>query len=107
MRLRLHHRIVLPFAAVAIIATSAVAWVAFNVTSTTLAAHIRQDVVSATGVVSRNGVALNPAILTAVKQVAGADVVTFNSGGVLVTTLTGPDAQMLICLLYTSDAADE
>lgn len=96
MRLRLHHRIVLPFAAVAIVATVGAAWVAFNVTSTALAAHIRQDVVSATSVVSRNGVALNPAILTAVKQVAGADVVTFGPDGVLATTLTGAGEQALI-----------
>jgi signal transduction histidine kinase len=87
LRLRLHHRIVLPFAAVAIIATAAVAWVAFNVTSNTLATHIRQDVISATGVVSRNGVALTPGILSAVRQVTGADAVTFGPGGLVATTL--------------------
>lgn len=96
MRFRLHHRIVLPFGLAALVATALVAWVAFDVTSTALAAHIRQDVVSATDVVSRNGVALSPAIVTAVKQVAGADVVTFGPDGVLVTTLTGPDQKVLV-----------
>lgn len=96
MRLRLHHRIVLPFAAVAIVATVGAAWVAFNVTTATLAAHIRQDVVSATDFVSRNGVALNPGILTAVRKVTGAEAVTFGPRGVLATTLSGPGEQALV-----------
>ena len=96
MTLRLHHRIVLPFAAVALVATVAVAWVAFNVTSTTLDEHIRKDVVSATTVVSRNGVALSPSILATVKQVTGSDVVTFDQRGFLVTTLTTPEQRPLL-----------
>jgi signal transduction histidine kinase len=96
MRLRLHHRIVIPFAAVAIVATSAVAWVALRVTSTTVTAHIREDVVSATAFVSRNGVALTPGILTAVRQVTGAEAVTFGPDGLLITTLAGPERAALV-----------
>lgn len=96
MRLRLHHRIVIPFAAVAIVATLAIAVVALRVTSTTVESHIREDVISATNVVSRNGVALSPGILMAVKQVAGADVVTYGPDGLLVTTLTGDDRDALV-----------
>jgi signal transduction histidine kinase len=87
MRLSLHHRIVLPFAVVALVAMATVTFVAYRVTSTTVAAHIRQDIVDATVVVSRNGMALNPAILAAVKQVSGAEVVTFDRRGLLNSTL--------------------
>src|SRR5690242_20300584 len=87
MRLSLHHRIVLPFAAVAVIAISAVAFVAYDVTTTTAASRVRADIANATSVASRTGMALNPAILVAIKQATGADIVTFNESGVLSTTL--------------------
>src|SRR6478752_89543 len=96
MRLSLHHRIVLPFAAVAVIASSAVAWVAYNVTTTTAATRIRADIANATSVASRSGMALNPAILAAIKQATGADVVTFAGNAVISTTLEGPDRSALI-----------
>lgn len=91
MRLSLHHRIVLPFAAVAVIAISAVAFVAYDVTTTTVESRIRADIANATSVASRSGLALNPAILAAIKQATGADVITFNDSGVLSTTLAGAD----------------
>ncbi len=95
MRLSLHHRIVLPFAAVAVIAISAVAFVAYDVTTTTAASRIRADIANATSVASRSGMALNPAILNAIKQATGADVVTFNDTGVLTTTLNGAGREAL------------
>ena len=96
MRLSLHHRIVLPFAAVAVIATSAVAFVAYDVTATTAASRIRADIANATSVASRSGMARNPAILAAIKQATGADVITFTTDGVLSTTLTGADRDALV-----------
>jgi signal transduction histidine kinase len=96
VRLSLHHRIVLPFAAVAVIATSAVAWVAYKVTTTTTEARIRADIANATSVASRGGMALNPAILAAIKQATGGDVVTFNDSAVISTTLEGPDRDALV-----------
>lgn len=95
MRLSLHHRIVLPFAAVAVIAISAVAWVAYDVTTTTAAARIRTDVANATSVASRSGMALNPAILAAIKEATGADVITFSDRGVIATTVAGPEREAL------------
>lgn len=77
----------LPFAALAIVATAAVALVALSVTSTALSSHIRRDVVDATRVVSRGGFATNPGILTAIRQMTGAEVVTFDSTGLVATTL--------------------
>jgi len=96
MRLSLHHRIVLPFAAVAVIAISAVAFVAYDVTTTTVESRIRADIANATSVASRSGLALNPAILVAIKQATGADVITFNQTGVLSTTLAGPDRDAIV-----------
>ena len=95
MRLRLHHRLVLPFAAMAAVALASVAWWAYRVTSTTLADHLRADVANAASVLSRNGLAGNPAILNAVKQVTGSDVVTFTGAEVLATTLVGDDGAAL------------
>lgn len=91
MRLSLHHRIVLPFAAVAVIAISAVSWVAYDVTSATVISRLRSEMANATTVASRGGMALNPAILAAIKQATGSDVVIFSSSGVRSTTLDGPD----------------
>ncbi len=104
MRLSLHHRIVLPFAAVAVIATSAVAWVAYDVTATTAASRIRADIVSATNVASRSGMALNPAILAAIKEATGADVITFSERGVLSTTLSGPERSALVARVTAAAA---
>lgn len=96
MRLSLHHRIVLPFVTVAVIAISAVAFVAYDVTTTTAASRIRADIANATSVASRSGMALNPAILSAIKQATGADVVTFNDTGVLSTTLIGGGREAMV-----------
>ncbi len=104
MRLSLHHRIVLPFAAVAVIALSAVAFVAYDVTTMTAASRIRADLANATSVAARGGMALNPTILAAVKQAAGADAITFNEGGVLFTTLAGPGREALLSRVTASAA---
>jgi signal transduction histidine kinase len=95
MRLSLHHRIVLPFAAVAVIAISAVAWVAYDVVTTTAAERIRADIANATSVASRGGMALNPAILAAIKEATGADVITFSERGVISSTVAGAERDAL------------
>ena len=82
----------LPFAALAIVATAAVALVALSVTSSALSSHIRRDVVDATRVVSRGGFATTPGILSAIRQMTGAEVVTFDTAGLVATTLD-PSAQ--------------
>ena len=104
MRLSLHHRIVLPFAAVAVLAISAVAWVAYDVTTTTVSARVRADIANATSVASRGGMALNPAILSAIKEATGADVVTFSDSGVISATLDGPDRDALIARVIAGAA---
>jgi signal transduction histidine kinase len=87
VRLRLHHRIVLIMAALAVAFTAVVALVARSVTTGTLSRHFQRDVSDTARVVSRAGFAANAGILTTVKQVTGAEVVTFDDRGLLVTTL--------------------
>ncbi len=79
--MKLHHRIVVPFALIALIATSATAYVALLVTSRALRARVEAQILNAAALVSQSSFALNPAILGSVKAIAGADVITFSSDG--------------------------
>lgn len=74
-------------AALAVAFTVVVALMARSVMSTALSGHIRRDVSDTARVVSRAGFAANLGILTTVKQVTGADVVTFDDTGIVATTL--------------------
>ena len=71
-RLRLQHRIVIPFAIVVLVATAATAVVALTVTSTALRARLEAQLLSAARVISRGGLALNAAILRSLQEVIDA-----------------------------------
>jgi len=87
-RLRLHYRIVIQFALVALLAIAATAYVALSVASRTVEARLQSQIVSAAALVSQSEFALNPIILRSVKSIAGADVITYTtSGAVLASTL--------------------
>lgn len=87
-RLRLHHRIVIPFAVVAVVATSASAFLALYEVSQVFEARVQSQVLNTVDVISRGGFAFNPAILRSVKAITGAEVITFDeSGAVLATTV--------------------
>ena len=77
-RLRLHHRIVIPFALVALVTTSAAAFVAVSVTSQALESRVKTQVLNTATLVGQSDFALNPAILRSVKAITGADVITFD-----------------------------
>jgi signal transduction histidine kinase len=96
-RLRLHHRIVIPFALVALLTTSTAAYVVLAVTNRTLESRVEAQVLSTAAVVGQSDFALNPVILRSVKAFAGADVVTFTDlGAVLVSTTTASRAEAVI-----------
>ena len=57
--LRLQHRIVIPFAIIAIVATAAAAFVSLSVTSNALQSRFRSQLLSAAAVISRSDLALN------------------------------------------------
>jgi signal transduction histidine kinase len=79
--LRLQHRIVIPFAIVAFVATAAAALVALSVTSDALQARLQAQLLSAAAVISRSDLALNPAILRNLQEVIDAHIVTFAGDG--------------------------
>jgi signal transduction histidine kinase len=85
-RLRLHHRIVLPFALVALVTTSAAAYVALSVATRTMDARVRTLLLNAASVVGRSDLALNPAILRSVQEITGAEVLTYTADGTVLAT---------------------
>jgi signal transduction histidine kinase len=92
-RLRLHHRIALPFALVALVSTSVAAYVALSVVQRALDARMRGLMLNTARVVSRSDLALNPAILRSVQQITGADVITYGSDGQVLATTLDPAAR--------------
>ena len=88
-RLRLHHRIVIPFAVVALVATSASAFLALFEVSRAFEARVHSQILNTADVISRGGFAFNPAILRSVKAITGADVITFDASGAVLATTVG------------------
>jgi signal transduction histidine kinase len=106
-RLRLHHRIVVPFVLLALLAISAAVQVSYVLVRRVLEHRVQSQVVSAAAVVSRSDFALNPAILRTVKDISHADVVTFGSDGtILATTVDGhPNRLTALVTQATASAA--
>ena len=105
-RLRLHHRITLPFALVALVSTSVAAYVALSVATQAMDARMRALILDTARVVSRSDLALNPAILRNVQQISGADVLTYSSDGeVLATTLDLAARQDLVAAVQQAGRA--
>jgi signal transduction histidine kinase len=103
-RLRLHHRIVIPFVLVALVATAGTAWVALSVVSRTLEARVRTQVQDAADMVSRSDFAMNPKVLQAVRQLTGADVLTYTTGGaILATTLDRVQRASLVAAIMAPE----
>jgi signal transduction histidine kinase len=106
--LRLQHRIVIPFAIVALAATLAVSFVALTVISRTLQARAINQVQNTASVISHSEFALNPNILKSVHQLTGADVITYTrQGAILASTLDERAQHALIDAVATSAAAED
>lgn len=98
--LRLHHRIVIPFALIALLATSLTAYVALTVASRALQTRVEMQILNAATLISQSEFALNPAILRSVKAIAGADVLTFDdSGKVLASTLDPAKSRAVVAAI--------
>jgi signal transduction histidine kinase len=107
-RMRLHYRIVIPFVLIAIVIPGAAALVALSLIVGALdnqvVSHVRQTAL----LVSRSDYAFNPAILTSVNQMTGADVVTYSSTGAILASTFGTDhAAGLAESIADPDAAQE
>jgi len=107
-RLRLHHRIVIPFALIALLAMSSTAYVALSTALGALETRVQMQMLNAAALVSQSDFALNPAILQSVKAIAGADVVTFNGRGqVLASTLPPPESRAIVAALGDTTARED
>lgn len=94
--LRLQHRLVIPFVAVAVAGTAAASLVALSVSSNALRSRVQTQLVSAAAVVGRQEFALNPAVLLRFQEVIGAHVITFDDQGRVVASTVQPDRQDLV-----------
>jgi signal transduction histidine kinase len=96
-RLRLHHRIAIPFAIIAFLTTSALAAVALSLINRSLEARVLTQVRSTANVVARADFAFNTAILRTVKEITGADVITCTDDGTVVASTVAPsEASVLL-----------
>lgn len=95
-RLRLHYRILIPFALVALVATATTAYVALAVAVRAVESRIQRQILNAAALIGQGDFSLNPTILRSVKDIAGAEVVTFEaSGRVLASTFDRPDTPLV------------
>jgi signal transduction histidine kinase len=98
--LRLQHRIVIPFAIVALVATAAAAMVALSVTSELLRSRLRAQLLSAARVIGRSDLALNPAILRNLQEVIDAHIITFDGNGLVVASTADDNPALLNAASY-------
>jgi len=105
-RLRLHHRIVIPFAIIAVVAIFASAVLTLAVMSREFQSRARTQMINTAEVITRGGFAVNPAILRSVKMITGADVITFDAGGAPISTTVDPSRTELIAAV-TGPAAQQ
>ena len=92
MRLRLHHRIVIPFALIAIVAMSFTAYVALTMTARAMETRVESQIRNAAMLIAQSDFALNATILGSVKAIASADVVTFTERGEVLASTLEPSA---------------
>lgn len=84
--LRLQHRIVIPFAIVAVIAIATVATVILSLAAGALRSRLETQLVSTANLLGRTDWALNRAIIQNVHDIIGAQVVTMGADGYVVAT---------------------
>ena len=106
-RLRLHHRIVIPFAVVAFAATAATAFLTLSLVSRAFETRILSQILNTSEVISRGGFAFNPAIIRSVKSITGAEVLTFDAAGTVVSTTIDSSRSDLIRAVIGSAAVGE
>src|SRR5436189_4942810 len=87
---RLHHRIVVALALVALVAIVATSYVAARAAARALESRVEDQVTHAAARISQSDFALNPAILQSVRALTGAEVITFTPGGRVLARTTDP-----------------
>ncbi len=102
--LRLHHRIVIPVVLVALVTTAIGAFVSLSLTRRALEARVVTQLAGAALAVSRGDFARNQTILSRVKEITGADILTYTLGGELLAS-TATDASR--AELFSTVSADQ
>ena len=105
--MRLHYRIVIPFAVIAVVATLGSAAVALTAFSRQFESRIQSQLANISETISRGGFAFNPAILRSVKAITGADVITFDAQGSIVSTTVDPARKELFDAVKASPLAEQ
>jgi signal transduction histidine kinase len=91
---------------VALLTTSAAAFVSLSLVSRTLQSRVVAQVRNTAAVISQSDFALNLSILRSARQIAGADVITYTvNGAVLATTLDEGQQRSLIAAVATPELA--
>ena len=105
-RLRIQYRIVIPFAVVALLTTSATAFVALSLVSGTLERRAIAQVQNTAAVISQSDFATNASILRSTRQISGDEVITYTSSGAIVaTTIDGSRRASLVHSVASPDFA--
>jgi signal transduction histidine kinase len=94
-RLRLQHRIVIPFVLIALATTASAAWVALSASADALRARVQAQLLSAAAVAARSDFAVNPTIVGSLQQVLGAEIVTIGPDGEILASSLQPDRAAL------------
>jgi signal transduction histidine kinase len=104
---RLHYRIVIPFAVIAVLATLGSAIFALSAFSREFESRVQSQLANISETISRSGFAFNPAILRSVKAITGADVITFDAQGSIVSTTIDPARTDLVEAVRASPLAEQ
>ncbi len=85
-RFGIQYRIVIPFALVALVTTSATAFVVLSLVSGTLETRAIAQVQNTAAVISQSDFATNPSILRSTRRISGDEFVTYTADGAIVAT---------------------
>jgi len=105
VRLRLHHRLALPFVAVAVVAAFGAALYSVTQVRWWVDAHQRQDADKAAALLQRADFATNPALVRLISDLIDVDVVTFTSRGEVLVSTMEPALPADVAAVVTAPAA--
>lgn len=89
--MRIRDKLTIPFALLAFAGISATALLAANLTTDVLEQHFERQLIVSSELLSRDSFARNPAILKRVKAIIDADILTFEGGKAVASTLNVSD----------------
>src|SRR3990172_778651 len=94
--LKIHHKIVIPFAVLVVAATLVTAFISVTLISENLERRFQTQLENASDVLAQSDLALTEPVLERLKLIIGAEIVTYGKdGGVLAGTLSPSDAELL------------